>query len=100
MWVPSGSGLLLDRLACGLVFLPHGDHHERQEHGVDHPQSYVDEAGHVVMSLAREGGHEAMHQLEPYERDQANSTDHQDAVNYRVQHSDALPLVDPTRADI
>src|SRR5215203_6879029 len=41
-----------------------------------------------------------MHQLEPHKRDQANSTDHQDAINYRVKHSEALPLVDPTRADI
>jgi hypothetical protein len=77
-------GLLLDRLACALVFLPHGDDHERQKHSVDHAQSRVDETGHVVVLLARGGGNETLHQLEPYERDQANSTDHQDAVNYRV----------------
>src|SRR5215212_11888324 len=59
--------LLLDRLACGLVFLPHGDDHECEKHGVDHAQSCVDEARNVVVSLARLGGNEAMHQLEPYE---------------------------------
>ena len=59
-------GLLLDRLACGLVFLPHGDDHERQKHGVDHAQSRVDETGNVVVGLARLGWNEAMHQLEPY----------------------------------
>jgi hypothetical protein len=77
-------GLLLDRLACGLVLLPHGDDHERQKHGVDHAQSRVDETGHVVVSLARDGRHEAMHQFEPYECDEANPSDHQDAVNSRV----------------
>ena len=64
-------GLLLDRLGGSLVFLPHGDDHEREEHGVDHAQSRVDEAGHVVVSLARDGWHEALDQLEPYERGEA-----------------------------
>ena len=77
-------GLLLDRLAGGLVLLPHGDDHERQEHGVDHAKGGVDEAGNVVVPLARLGGHEPMHQLEPHEREEANPTDHQDAVNRRV----------------
>ena len=79
-----GVGLLLDRRVGGLVLLPNGDDHERQEHGVDHAQGGVDEAGHVVVLLARGGWHEAMYQLEPYERGEANSTDHQDAVNYRL----------------
>ena len=65
-------GLLLDRLACGLVFLPHADDHERKKHGVDHAQGGVDEAGHVVVALARDGWHEALDQLEPGERDQAH----------------------------
>jgi len=41
-----------------------------------------------------------MYQLEPQERDQANSTHNQDAINYRVKHDVALLLVDPTRAGI
>jgi len=58
-------GLLLDRLGGGLVFLPHGDDHERKEHSVDHTQSRVDEACNVIVPLAQVGGNEAMDQLEP-----------------------------------
>ena len=67
-----------------MVLLPNGDDHERQKHGVDHAQGRVDEACHVVVSLARGDGHEAIYQLEAHERDEANSTDHQDAVNCSV----------------
>jgi hypothetical protein len=77
-----GVGLLLDRRVGGLEFLPNGDHHESQDHGVDHAQGSVDEASDVVVLLARGGGNETIDQLEPYERGEANSTDHQDAVYY------------------
>jgi hypothetical protein len=77
-----GVGLLLDRLACRLEFLPHGDHHERQKHGVDHAQGRVDEASYVVVGLSRGGGNEALHQLQPGERDEARPTDDKYAINY------------------
>jgi hypothetical protein len=54
-------GLLLDRATSLLVFLPHGDDHERQQYGVDHTQGRVDEAGHVVVLLARGGWHETLY---------------------------------------
>ncbi len=79
-----GVGLLLYGLGGGLVLLPHGDDHQRQKHGVDHAKGRVDEAGHVVVALARSGGHESVDQLEPYEREEANPTDHQDTVNCRL----------------
>src|SRR5215204_3909766 len=79
-----GVGLLLDRLAGRLVLLPHGDDHERQQHGVDHTEGRVDEAGHVVVGLARVGWHETLHQLESGERDETSPTDYQNAVNYRL----------------
>ena len=44
-----GVGFLLDRLACCLILLPHGDNHERQQHGVDHAKGCVDEASDVVV---------------------------------------------------
>jgi hypothetical protein len=78
----NGVGFLLDRLACGLVFLPHGDNHERQQNGVDHAQSRVDEASNVVVGPARGGGNEALHQLQPGERGEANCPDHERAINY------------------
>jgi hypothetical protein len=53
--------LLLYGLACGLVFLPHGDDHESKQHGVDHAQSRVDEARNVVVFLAPLSWHEALH---------------------------------------
>src|SRR5215203_4746596 len=68
-------GLLFHRLARGLVLFPHGDHHEREEHSVDHAQGRIDEACNVVVLLARSGWHEAMHQFEPHERDQAYCPD-------------------------
>src|SRR5215212_2102169 len=83
-------GLLLDRLGGSLVFLPHGDDHERQKHGVDHTQSRVDETSHVVVPLAQVGWNEAMDQLEPSEGGKTRSTNYQDAVNYRVWHSGDL----------
>ena len=84
-------GLLLDRLAGRLILLPHGDHHERQEHGVDHAQRRVDEARHVVVLLARGGGHQAMHELETREREESDPPDHQNAIDYRVQHAEDSP---------
>ena len=57
-------GLLLDRLAGRLEFLPHGDDHERKQNGVDHAQGCVDETCDVVVGPARVGGNEALHQLE------------------------------------
>src|SRR5215216_1797686 len=77
-----GVGFLLDRFACGLIFLPHRDDHERQEHGVDHAQGRVDEASDVVVGLSRGGGYEALHQLQPGEREEAGPTDHNYAINY------------------
>ena len=77
-----GVGLLLDSVAGGLKLLPHGDHHERQEHGVDHAQSRVDEARYVVRPLARAGGHQTVHQFEPYEREQTNPPDHKYTIDY------------------
>jgi hypothetical protein len=67
-----GVGFLLYGLACGLELLPHGDDHERQEYGVDHAQGGVDKACHVVVLLSGGGGYEALHQLEPGERNEAN----------------------------
>ena len=77
-----GVRLLIDRLACRLVFLPHGYDHERQDHSVDHAQGRVDETGHVVVGLSRGGGNEALHQLQADERDEASPTDHKYAINY------------------
>jgi hypothetical protein len=77
-----GVSLLLDRLAGRVVFPPHGNDHERQQNGVDHAQGRVDEACHVVVSLAQGGGYEALHQLEPGERHEASPTDHKYAINY------------------
>src|SRR5215218_3466268 len=54
-------GLLLDRLACRVVFPPHGDDHERKQHSVDHAQGCVDEACNVVVGPARVNGHKALH---------------------------------------
>jgi hypothetical protein len=45
-------GLGLHRNACTPELLPHGDDHERKQHGVDDTQDGVDEAGHVVVPLA------------------------------------------------
>jgi hypothetical protein len=50
------------------VLLPHGDDHEGQEH--------------VVVRPARVGRHEALHQLQPGEREEADPSDHQDAIDY------------------
>ena len=77
-----GVGLLLDRYAGRVVFLPNGDNYERNEHGVDHAKGRVDEACNVVVSLARGGGYEALHHLETGERDEASPTDHKYAINY------------------
>src|ERR671910_1591345 len=77
-----GVGFLLDRYTGRIVFLPHGDNHERQQNGVDHAQSCVDEACNVVMSLARGGGYEALHHLETGECYEASPTDHKYAKNY------------------
>jgi hypothetical protein len=75
-------GLLLDRYTGRIVFLPHGDNYERNEHGIDHAKGRVDEAGNVIVSLARGGGYEALHQLEPGERHEASPTDHEYAIDY------------------
>jgi hypothetical protein len=77
-----GVCLLLDRYTGCIVFLPHGDNHERDQHGVDHAQRRVDEACDVVVSLARGGGYEALHHLETGERDEASPTYHKYAINY------------------
>ncbi len=77
-----GVGFLLDRYAGRVVFLPHGDNYERNEHGVDNSQGRVDEACNVVVSLARGGGYEALHHLQPGQRDEASPTDHEYAIDY------------------
>src|SRR5215213_7926754 len=77
-----GVCLLLHCLACRLEFLPHGDDHERQQHGVDHAQGRVDETSNVVVGLARGGGYDALHHLQPGEREEASPTDHKYAINY------------------
>ena len=77
-----GVGFLLDRFAGCLLFLPHGDNHERQQHGVDHAQCCVDEACNVVVGLARGSGNEALHQLQPGECYEASPTDHKNAIHY------------------
>jgi len=74
--------LLLDRYAGRLVFLPHCDDHERQQHSVDHTQGCVDEAGYVVVTLTCLGWYEALHQHEPAKRDEANQSDHNYAITY------------------
>jgi hypothetical protein len=76
-----GVCLLLDRFAGCVVFSPHGDYHERQQHSVDHAQGRLDETGHVVVGLARFSGNEALHQLEAGQRDEANRPDHEYAIN-------------------
>jgi alkylhydroperoxidase family enzyme len=77
-----GVGLLLDRYTGRVVFLPHGDNYERNEHGVDHAQRRVDEACNVVVSLARGCGYEALHHLKTGERDEASPTYHKYAIDY------------------
>jgi hypothetical protein len=77
-----GVGLLLDRYAGRVVFLPHGDNYERNEHGVDHAKRCVDEACNVVVGLARGGGNEPLHHLQTGECDEASPTDHKYAKNY------------------
>src|SRR5215208_3646394 len=77
-----GVCLLLDRLAGRVVFLPHGDDHERKQHGVDHAQGRVDEACNVVVSLARGGRYKALHHLKPGEREEASPIDYKYAINY------------------
>jgi hypothetical protein len=52
-----------------LVLLPHGDDHQRQQHGVDDADDGVDEAGHVVVLLAKRRGHEALHHSQAGDRD-------------------------------
>jgi hypothetical protein len=84
-------GLLLNRGACSLVFLPHGDDHERQKHGVDHAQRRVDESCNVVVGLARGGGYEALHQLQPGERSEANQPDHEEPINSGEQQRGSPP---------
>jgi hypothetical protein len=84
-------GLLLYGLRSGLILLPDGDDHEGKKHGVDDAQGRVDEASDFIVALARRGGHEPMDQLKARERDEANPTDDQGSVNYRVQHSDYPP---------
>jgi hypothetical protein len=80
-----GVGLLLDRYTGRVVFPPHGDDHERQQNGVDHAQCCVDEACNVVVGLARGGGNEALHHLQPGERNEASPTDHKYAIDYGEQ---------------
>jgi hypothetical protein len=77
-----GIGFLLDRLAGCLLFLPNGDNHERQQNGVDHAQSCVDEACDVVVGLARFSGNEALHQLQPGECYEADPAEHEYAIHY------------------
>jgi hypothetical protein len=86
-----GVGLLLDRLAGRVVFLPNGDNYERNEHGVDHTKGRVDEACNVVVSLARGGGYEALHHLETGEREEASPTDHKYAKKYGEQQRGSPP---------
>src|SRR5829696_6789735 len=77
-----GVCLLLDRFVGCVVFLPNGDDHERQQHGVDHTQGRVDETCNVVVGLARGSGYEALHHLKPGEREEASPTYHKYAINY------------------
>jgi hypothetical protein len=77
-----GVCLLLDCLIGCLELLPHGDDHERQKHSVDHSQGRLDEASDVVVLLARLSWHEAVHQLQPAKREEANPADHEHAINY------------------
>jgi hypothetical protein len=52
---------------------------------VNHAQRRVDGSSDVVVGLARVGGIEALHQLEPTKRDEANSPDHEYAMDYGKQ---------------
>jgi hypothetical protein len=70
-----------EHLASLLPNRPQISDHERQEHGVDHAQGRVDEPCHVVVLLARDGGHQTMHQLETGEREEAYPSDHQDTID-------------------
>src|SRR5215211_9011720 len=84
-------GLLLGRILGRIEFLPHGDDHERQQHGVDDAQDGVDEASHVVVLLAHLRGHKSLHQREPAARGEADRANHQDAVNYAA-HRRGIPF--------
>ena len=82
MWWPSASGSLSaiqkisaselassSAVACGrLPLLPHGDHHEPEKHGVDHPEHRVDKAGDVVVLPAQGDRHEPLHEDQTTDR--------------------------------
>src|SRR5215218_4978473 len=84
-------GLLLGRILGRIEFLPHGDDHERQQHGVDDAQDGVDEASHVVVLLAHLRGHKSLHQREPAERGEADRANHQNAI-YHADHQRVIPF--------
>jgi hypothetical protein len=77
-----GVGFLLYDLWGRLELLPHSDDHEGHQNGVDDAQCGVDESSNVVVWSSGVGGYEALHQLEPGERDEANRPDHEHTRYY------------------
>ena len=63
-----------------LVVLPHGDDHEREQHGVGDAQDREDEACDVVLPLSAFGWHQALHQYQPRDRPEHGHEDRQDDV--------------------
>jgi hypothetical protein len=63
-----------------LVVLPHGDDHERKQHGVGDAQDRVDEAGDVVVLPSEARGHQALHHYQPHDRPEHGHEDRQDDV--------------------
>ena len=69
-----------------LVLFPHGDDHEREQHGVDDADDRVDEPGHVVMLSATGRRHGALHRPQADDRDEHDREDRQKAVDSGGQH--------------
>ena len=61
--------LALYRFVSTPILLPNSDDQECQQYGVHDAYDSVEEAGDVVVLLALFGGHKALHQLQPSDRD-------------------------------
>jgi len=61
--------LALYRFASLLILLPYSDDQECQQHGVHHSYDGVEKASDVVVLLALFGRNQALHQLQPSDRD-------------------------------
>jgi hypothetical protein len=61
------------------VVLPHGEHHEREHHGVDEPDGVEDEAGDRLLALPALDVREPPREPEPHERGGHREGDHERA---------------------